>query len=116
MKILILTGVFAFGILSFSATAQETTPMHKDSTEHVVASTETMRSMPAYKKIDKSQLPQAIKDAVMNDLDGMMVSEAYIGADNTYKVVVTSMDKKETKTLLATQEGKWIKPDQKPDN
>lgn len=114
MKKLILPAIVAIGMVSFSATAQETEPMQQDSTEQVTASTET--TSVEYKEIDKSQLPQTVKDAVMNDLDGMMVSEAYIGSDNTFKIVVSDADSTETKTLYATENGEWIKPEDKPNN
>ena len=107
---IILAGI---GFISLSAAAQQTEPMKKDSTEQVVASTETMTTPEEFKKIDKSQLPQAVKDAVMNDFDGMMVTEAYITPDETFKIVVSGMnDKSKTQTLWADKEGKWLKPKQ----
>ena len=109
MKKIIFPAIVALGMIGFSATAQETEPMQNDSTQ---VESQTMQSETEYKKIDKSILPQPIKDAVLNDLDGMMVSEAYMAPDKTYKIVVSDMDNTETKTLYATEDGKWIKPEE----
>ncbi|HEA31276.1 MAG TPA: hypothetical protein ENH91_15010 [Leeuwenhoekiella sp.] len=103
--------VVAMGMISFSANAQE----EKTTTETMDPTTQTMQVNDNFEKIDKSQLPQAVKDAIMTDMDGMMVKEAYVGEDTVYKIVVALMtDDTQTKTVYADAEGHWIKP--KKDN
>lgn len=106
MKKLAILAVFAFGMISFSANAQEEKMTTVDTTA------QTMQINDNFKEIDKSQLPQAIKDAIMTDMDGMMVSKAYIGEDSIFKIIVASQqDQSMTKTVYADAEGNWIKAD-----
>ena len=106
MKKLAILAVFALGIISFSANAQqEGTMKSMDSTA------QSRQINDNFKEIDKSQLPQAIKDAIMTDMDGMMVFKAYIGEDNIFKIIVASLqDNSVTKTVYADVEGNWVKP------
>lgn len=113
MKKLLLTTAVILG-LTFSANAQEPeVPQQAEEETEAVVTQE-----PEFEKIDKAVLPQAVKDAVMNDLDGMAIQEAYVTADEEetkmYKLVVAATTADTTvpsKTLYADAEGNWLKPE-----
>lgn len=106
MKKLAILAVFALGMISFSANAQQ-----EEKTSVMDSTAKTMQINDNFKEIDKSQLPQAIKDVIMTDMDGMMVSKAYIGEDSIFKIIVASQkDNSMTKTVYADADGNWIKP------
>lgn len=106
MKKLAILAVFALGIISFSANAQQ-----EENTKMMDSTAQTMQIKDNFKEIDKSQLPQAIKDAIMTDMDDMMVSKAYIGENSIFKIIVVSQkDNSIQKTVYANAEGNWIKP------
>jgi len=106
MKKLAILAVFVLGMISFSANAQQ-----EGKTKAMDSTAKTMQVKDNFKEIDKSQLPQAIKDAIMTDMDGMMVSKAYIGEESIFKIIVASLkDKSMTKTVYADAQGNWIKP------
>ncbi len=106
MKKLAIIAVFALGMISFSANAQQ-----EQKTKAMDSTAKIMQINDNFKEIDKSQLPQAIKDVIMTDMDGMMVSKAYIGEDSIFKIIVASQkDNSMTKTVYADGDGNWIKP------
>jgi len=108
MKKNLLLAIFAMGILSFSANAQE-----KTETEQAMSpAVKTMQIADNFEEIDKSQLPQTIKDVIMTDMDGMKVLEAYVGEDSIYKIVVAELKNESiTKTVYADADGNWIEPE-----
>lgn len=99
MKKFIFTALVAFGMLfSTNTQAQEFAANTTEVTQ------EKMQS--EYKKIDVGQLPRAVKSAVMQDFEGAKISEAYVGQDKTYKLVLDASGQK--KTVYADANGKWI--------
>lgn len=59
-----------------------------------------------FQRIDVSQLPKAIVDAVQRDFSGATIAEAYVNELNIYKLVLVSgLDKK---TFYADAQGNWI--------
>lgn len=110
MKNWSLFTVFALTLFAFSAKAQE-----KTTTEQMDPTTQTMAMDEEYTEIDKSTLPQPIKDAIMNDMDGMMVSKVWMAKDETFKIEVASQqDTAQKKTVYADAEGNWIDPKKTP--
>ncbi len=61
-----------------------------------------------YKEVKVSELPQAVKDAIAKDLEGVVVSKAYANEKGEFKLIVTTTDKL-SKTLYANSKGEWIK-------
>ncbi|WP_031427038.1 hypothetical protein [Flavimarina sp. Hel_I_48] len=108
MKKIILIAVFAMGILSSSATAQEKV----ETTQKKDLVVKTMQVTDNFEEIDKSQLPQTIKDVIMTDMDGMKVTEAYVGENSIYKIIVADLkNESKTKTVYLDADGNWIKPE-----
>mgnify|MGYP003649630261 CR=1 FL=1 len=107
MKKLILTFAFVLGIMSFSNAQEKEKMMRTDA----VATVDVEQV--EYSKIDKSMLPIAVKDAVMNDLEGMAISEAYVSANDYYKLVVNSQEDQIIKTVYINKAGEWLKIDDK---
>ena len=68
-----------------------------------------MKAQQDYQKIDKAQLPEAVKAAVARDFEGSEISEAFISKDNTYKIVLVNKNG-ERGMVFADANGKWIKP------
>ena len=100
-----MMAVCVLGIVSFATAQEEKTNTPVDTTAQTISLENN------FEKIDKSQLPQAIKDAIMNDMDGMKVMEAYIGEDSIYMIVVAAMNNEaDKKTVYADADGNWVKP------
>jgi hypothetical protein len=59
-----------------------------------------------FQRIDVSQLPKAIVDAVQRDYSGATIAEAYVNELSIYKLVLVSGPDK--KTFYADAQGNWI--------
>lgn len=59
-----------------------------------------------FQRIDVSQLPKAIIDAVQRDFSGATIAEAYVNELSIYKLVLVSGPDK--KTFYADAQGNWI--------
>ncbi|MGB3773974.1 MAG: hypothetical protein WA951_01840 [Leeuwenhoekiella sp.] len=107
MKNFVLIAAFGFVMTSFSVNAQE-----ERTTQTVDPTAQTMEMSDKFDEIDKSQLPQTIKDLIMTEMDGMKVMEAFVGKTTSiYKVLVAPMDDEtKVKTVYADAEGQWVEP------
>lgn len=72
-----------------------------------VSSTENIQKQEDnFQRIDVSQLPKEIVDAVQRDYSGATIAEAYVNELSIYKLVLVSGPDK--KTFYADAQGNWI--------
>jgi len=112
MKKLGLTLMAAVGMFLFTqnAQAQETESEKMESTEAM----EAQEVKDDYKKVDVLALPQAVKDAVMTDMNGAVAEEAWVkekDGKTVYKLALNTEGEK-TKAYI-DKEGNWIEKEDK---
>ena len=112
MKKLGLTLMAAAGMFLFTqnAQAQETESEKMESTEAM----EAQEVKDDYKKVDVLALPQAVKDAVMTDMNGAVAEEAWVkekDGKTVYKLALNTEGEK-TKAYI-DKEGNWIEKEDK---
>ena len=113
MKKLGITLMAAAGMFLFSqnAQAQEEEPEEMEQTEAVE---EVQEVKDDFKKLDVLALPQAIKDAVMTDMNGAVAEEAWVkekDGKNVYKLAL-NVDGEKKKAYIDS-EGNWIEKEDK---
>lgn len=67
-----------------------------------------------YRKIEISELPAEVQQAVERDFEGALISEAYVKeneGEQKFKLVVKTADDEEQE-LFADAQGNWIEEDQ----
>tara|TARA_R100001369_G_C3277717_1_gene161368 strand:+ start:458 stop:799 length:342 start_codon:yes stop_codon:yes gene_type:complete len=113
MKKLGLTLMAAAGMFLFShnAQAQVEEPEEMEQIESVEEAQETKDD---YKEVDVLALPQAIKDAVMTDMNGAVAEEAWVKEKEGKKVYKLSLNVDgEKKKAYIDAEGNWIEKEEK---
>lgn len=113
MKKLGLTLIAAAGMFLFSqnAQAQVEEPEEMEQTE---AAEEAQEVKDDFKKLDVLALPQAVKDAVMTDMNGAFAEEAWVKEEdgkNVYKLALNVDGEK--KMAFIDKEGNWIEKEDK---
>ncbi len=98
--------VLALGMLfSTNATAQDAKTVEKETA--MVSQVEQDKQKEDMKKIEISDVPQAVQDAVAKDFAGATITEAHAAENkNKYKLVV-AVDG-QNRTLYADANGNWI--------
>lgn len=112
MKKLGLTLMAAAGMFLFTQTAQAQVE-EPEEIEHTEA-IEAQETQDEFKSLDILALPQAVKDAVMTDMDGAVTEEAWVkekDGKTVYKLSLNT-DGEKTKAYI-DQEGNWIEKDDK---
>lgn len=105
MKKLGLSLIAAAGMFFFSTNVQAQT--ETDVTTEVQTTTQTQDD---WTSVDVAALPQAVKDAVMNDYTGATTDEAWSKEEDGKTIYKLSLNADgETKTVYADQDGNWIK-------
>ncbi|MEO8773756.1 MAG: hypothetical protein ABI263_02090 [Gelidibacter sp.] len=97
MKKVILTAAILLGGLSTYATPVDT--MNQANGVAILIQQE-------FKEIQISELPQAVQDALVADLETATLHKAYVNAEQEYKLEVT-LDGTSL-TLYADKDGNWI--------
>lgn len=98
-----LVAILAMGMIPIVGVAQ----LKKvDAPQGVVSQDQQINK---YIPVDKAMVPLAVKDAVMTDLDGMAIENAFVAKNNTYKLILTSLlDKSKKRTVWIDDTGKWL--------
>ncbi|TDN95560.1 hypothetical protein DET49_101158 [Salegentibacter sp. 24] len=113
MKKLGITLIAVAGMFLFSqnAKAQVEDPEEMESMEAVE---EIQEEIDEFVEVDVVALPQAVKDAVMTDMNGVMPEEAWVKEEDgksIYKLVVNVDGEKEK--VYIDSEGNWIEKEDK---
>ncbi|MFD1094798.1 hypothetical protein [Salegentibacter chungangensis] len=70
-----------------------------------------------FQRIEVVALPQAVKEAIINDFDGSMAEEAWVKEEDgktTYKLALNVEG--EMKKVYADQDGNWVEEDGEEDD
>ena len=111
MKKLGLTLMAAVGMFLFTQTAQAQVA---ETEEMEQTKAETQEKKDDFKEVDVLALPQAVKDAVMTDMNGAVAEEAWVkekDGKTVYKLALNTEGEK-TKAYI-DQEGNWIEKEDK---
>lgn len=104
MKKLGLSLIAAAGMFFFSTNVQAQTE-----TEVTTEVQTTAQAQEDWASVDVAALPQAVKDAVMNDYTGATTEEAWSKQKDGKTIYKLSLNVNgETKTVYADQDGNWI--------
>ena len=65
-----------------------------------------------YSSIDVNELPQTVKDAILTDYNGAVVSEAWMKAQDDKKIYKLKLDVRgEMMKVYIDEDGKWLEKD-----
>ncbi|MBZ9729603.1 hypothetical protein LB467_07860 [Salegentibacter sp. JZCK2] len=108
MKKLGITLVAAAGMFMFTQNVQAQVE-EPEEIEQIETVEEAQEKKDDYKAVDVLALPQAVKDAVMTDMNGAVAEEAWVkekDGKSVYKLALNT-DGVKTKAYI-DQEGNWI--------
>jgi len=112
MKRLGLTLVAAAGMFLFSQNAQAQVEEETREMEQMEAQKDTLQQN-EFKRVDILALPQAVKDAVMTDMNGAVTDEAWVKEEEgkmIYKLNLSVEGGK--KEAYIDEEGNWIEEEE----
>ncbi len=114
MKKLGLSLIAVAGMFFFSTNVQaQTETTETDMTTEVQTTTQAQED---WASVDAAALPQAVKDAVMNDYTGATTKDAWSKEEDGKTIYKLSLNVDgETKTVYADQDGNWIQKSEDQD-